>query len=260
MSHSAIQLKNVVKQFKRQNGEQVTGLNNISLTIAPQEIVGIIGTNGAGKSTLLNCLTGNLVIDSGEITLAEHSIKKMKKQEIAKKIGRVFQDPRMGTAPRMTVFENLMLASKRGAKRGLNFSLNKENHQQMVDLLKPFKLDLENRLDLPIENLSGGQRQAVSLIMATLQEPELLLLDEHTAALDPRTARQVMEMTKFMIEQYQLTTLMITHNLQDAINYCDRVLVMHRGTIQKIYEKQELSHLTTADLYQKLENLVEEEI
>lgn len=259
MNQTSIQINNVSKHFKRQTGEIVSGLNNINLTIKKGEVVGVIGTNGAGKSTLMNCLTGQLPIDQGEILLAGDSLKRLKKRDIAKKIGRVFQDPRMGTAPRMTVFENLMLAQKRGESRGFTKSLTKNNYQKMVDELKPFKLDLENRLDIPIENLSGGQRQAVSLIMATLQKPELLLLDEHTAALDPRTAKQVMAMTQYMIETYQLTTLMITHHLQDALTYCDRVILMHRGEIARFFSKEELNKLTPGDLYQQLENLVIEE-
>ncbi|MBF6625522.1 ATP-binding cassette domain-containing protein [Aerococcaceae bacterium zg-BR9] len=259
MTQASIELKNVTKQFKRQTGEKVIGLNNINLVIQPGEVIGVIGTNGAGKSTLMNCLTGQLPIDSGEILLGGISIKKLKAKEIAKRIGRVFQDPRMGTAPRMTVFENLMLAQKRGESRGFNVSLNRENYQAMINQLAAFKLDLEKRLDVPMENLSGGQRQAVSLIMATLQQPQLLLLDEHTAALDPRTAKQVMAMTQYMIETYQLTTLMITHHLQDAITYCDRVIVMHRGTISRVYQQDELKQLTPGDLYQTLENLVIEE-
>lgn len=259
MNLASIQLINVTKKFKRQTGEYVTGLNKINLSIQSGEVVGVIGTNGAGKSTLMNCLTGQLSIDSGEILLGGESIKRLKRKVIAKKIGRVFQDPRMGTAPRMTVFENLMLAQKRGESRGFSTSLNKKNYQKMIDELSPFKLDLENRLDIPIENLSGGQRQAVALIMATLQKPELLLLDEHTAALDPRTAKQVMSMTHYMIKTYQLTTLMITHHLQDALTYCDRVIIMHRGEIAFVYAKEDLIHLTAGDLYQKLENLVIEE-
>lgn len=259
MSQSSIELKNVSKHFKRQTGEQVIGLNNISLKIEPGEVIGLIGTNGAGKSTLMNCLTGQLPIDSGEILIDGVAIAKMNQREVAKKIGRVFQDPRMGTAPRMTVFENLMLAQKRGEHRGLGLSLNKQNYEKMMIELKSFKLDLENRLDIPIENLSGGQRQAVSLIMATLQKPELLLLDEHTAALDPRTAKQVMGMTQFMIKNDHLTTLMITHHLQDALDYCDRLIVMHRGEISQIYPKDVLATLSAGDLYQTLENLVIED-
>ncbi|HFI0463862.1 TPA: ABC transporter ATP-binding protein [Streptococcus suis] len=255
MTQTAIQLINVSKHFTRQTGE-VVGLSEINLSIDQGQVIGIVGTNGAGKSTLLNTLTGQLPIDRGEILIQDKSLLKMKPKEIAAQIGRVFQDPRMGTAPRMTVFENLMLAQKRGQSRGFSKSLTKNNYDQMAEALSQFKLDLENRLDVPMENLSGGQRQAVSLIMATLQKPQLLLLDEHTAALDPRTAKQVMGMTQWMIEKYQLTTLMITHHLQDALTYCDKVLVMHRGQISQILDKDQLSGMSAGDLYQILENLV----
>lgn len=250
-----VKLVNVSKHFSRSTGDIIAGLHNVDLTITQGEVVGVIGTNGAGKSTLFNCLTGQLKIDEGEIYLGGDEISHMKPLNIARKIGRVFQDPRMGTAPRMTVFENLMLALKRGEKRGFSRSLNDDNYQKMIDYLKPFRLDLENRLDVPIENLSGGQRQTVSLVMATLQAPELLLLDEHTAALDPRTAKQVMAMTQDLIKKLNLTTLMITHHLQDALTYSDRIIVMHQGQISHIYEKSEIPHLTTADLFQMIEQL-----
>lgn len=251
----AIQLENVTKIFKRQTGEEV-GLKHISFSIEKGEVIGLLGTNGAGKSTLFNCLSGQTPIDSGEILIQGKSLQKMKSREKALKIGRVFQDPRLGTAPRMTVFENLVLAKKRGQQRGLHISLNEATYREMVDLLTPFKLDLENRLDIPIENLSGGQRQAISLIMATLQKPELLLLDEHTAALDPRTANQVMTMTNKMIQDHQLTTIMITHHLQDALTYCDKVFIMHRGHIAISLEKESLTQLSTGDLYEMMEQLV----
>lgn len=250
-----VKLVHVSKHFSSSTGEAISGLNDINLTIQSGEVVGVIGTNGAGKSTLFNSLTGQLRIDEGEIYLGGDEISRMKPLDISRKIGRVFQDPRMGTAPRMTVFENLMLASKRGEKRGFTKSLNDTNYQAMIDYLKPFRLDLENRLNVPIENLSGGQRQTVSLVMATLQTPELLLLDEHTAALDPRTAKQVMAMTQDIIKKLNLTTLMITHHLQDALTYSDRIIVMHQGRISHIYGKDDIPRLTTADLFQIIEQL-----
>ena len=165
----------------------------------------------------------------------------------------------MGTAPRMTVFENLMLASRRGQKPGFKRSLTKDNYEAMRNLLAQFHLELEDRLNVPIESLSGGQRQAIALIMATLKRPELLLLDEHTAALDPRTSRQVMQMTSDLIEKEGLTALMITHQLPDAIQYCDRILLMHKGQIQHIYDQEEVKTLTAPVLYRHLEDLIEAE-
>lgn len=253
MAH--IELVNVSKRFNRGKGDLVSGLDNVNLTIEKGEVIGVIGTNGAGKSTLFNCLSGQLKIDGGQIFLGQNELSELKPMEISRKIGRVFQDPRMGTAPRMTVFENLMLAKKRGEKRLFGRSLTEKNYEEMIEHLKPFRLDLEKRLDVPIENLSGGQRQTISLVMATLQEPQLLLLDEHTAALDPRTAKQVMSMTQDIVRQLNLTTLMITHHLQDALTYSDRIIVMHQGQISKIFSKAEIANLSAADLFSTIERL-----
>lgn len=253
MAH--IELVDVSKRFNRGKGDLVSGLDKVNLTIEKGEVIGVIGTNGAGKSTLFNCLSGQIKLDEGQIFLGDHEISDLKAMEISRKIGRVFQDPRMGTAPRMTVFENLMLARKRGEKRLFGRSLTDKNYAEMVEYLKPFRLDLEKRLDVPIENLSGGQRQTISLVMATLQEPQLLLLDEHTAALDPRTAKQVMKMTQDIVRQLNLTTLMITHHLQDALTYSDRIIVMHQGQISKIFSQEEITQLTAADLFRTIERL-----
>lgn len=253
MAH--IELQGVTKRFNRGKGDLVSGLNDVNLSIEKGEVIGVIGTNGAGKSTLFNCLSGQIKLDEGQIYLGDHEISSLKPMEIARNIGRVFQDPRMGTAPRMTVFENLMLARKRGENRLFGRSLTERNYQEMIEYLKPFRLDLEKRLDVPIENLSGGQRQTISLVMATLQQPELLLLDEHTAALDPRTAKQVMAMTQDIVKKLNLTTLMITHHLQDALTYSDRIIVMHQGQISKIFTKDEIPKLTAADLFSTIEHL-----
>lgn len=251
-----LELKHVNKTFQRKTGESVHVLNDINLSIEKGEVIAIIGTNGAGKSTLLNALTGSINIDSGEILLADKMIQHLDQVQVAKYIGRVFQDPSMGTAPRMTVFENLMLAKKRGEFRGLGKSLTHENFEAMQEYVSKFHLNLENRLELPIENLSGGQRQIISLLMATMQQPELLLLDEHTAALDPRTANQVMTTTQEMVRAQELTTIMITHHLHDALKYSDRIILMHHGQIKKIYTQDEIAHLKAGDLYQYMEDIV----
>ncbi|MDO4774762.1 MAG: ATP-binding cassette domain-containing protein [Aerococcaceae bacterium] len=253
---SYIELKNVTKHFKRSTGERIIGLNNLNLSIQPGEIIGIIGTNGAGKSTLLNCLTGQTPIDSGEIWIGGERVDHLKPSKSASKISRVFQDAGMGTAPRMTVFENLMLAMKRGEKRGFHSSLTTENYKKMERYVSQFKLDLENRLDIEMEALSGGQRQAVALLMATLKQPQLLLLDEHTAALDPRMAQTVMAITQQLIVEQSLTVIMITHRLQDALTYCSRVVAMHQGEIYRIFDREALQSLTTADLFLILEEMV----
>lgn len=256
MNHKyQLQLKNISKQFKSNTNEAVIGLNNIQLNVEKGEIIGIIGTNGAGKSTLFNAITGTLPIDSGEILVQHKHIEHLSAKQRAKDISRVFQDTRMGTAPRMTVFENLMMAKRRGERITLRRSLTEQNRQDMTQLVSKIKLDLEHRLDVAIESLSGGQRQTITLLMATLKRPEILLLDEHTAALDPRTAKQVMKMTESIIRENELTALMITHQLSDAIDYCDRIVVMHKGTIQKIYSADEVKTLKTTDLFTVLELL-----
>ena len=247
------------KTFYRMQDSPLQVLSDISFQVQKGEILGIIGTNGAGKSTLLNCLTGHTPVTSGSILLNGQVISNQAESKNAALISRIFQDPRMGTAPRMTVFENLMLASRRGQKPGFKRSLTKDNYEAMRNLLSQFHLELEDRLNVPIEALSGGQRQAIALIMATLKRPELLLLDEHTAALDPRTSRQVMQMTADLIEKEGLTALMITHQLPDAIQYCDRILLMHKGQIQHIYDQEEVKTLTAPVLYRHLEDLIEAE-
>ncbi|WP_028125719.1 ABC transporter ATP-binding protein [Eremococcus coleocola] len=247
--------KNVSKNFQRKTGDLITSLDQVNFSIEEGSTTAIIGTNGAGKSTLFNALTRQIDIDSGEIYLSGQRIDQMSLSKVVSKIGQVFQNPSHGTAPRMTVFENLVLAEKRGEKRGLALSLSKKKESDLANYLSKFHLDLENRLDVPIEFLSGGQRQIISLIMATLKQPELLLLDEHTAALDPRTARQVMEITQTMVRDFHLTTLMITHHLADAIKYADQILVLHRGRIVNSHQRDEITHLSTTDLYEELENL-----
>lgn len=253
-----IELKNVTKHFKRPTGEVITGLNQLNLSIQAGEIIGIIGTNGAGKSTFLNCIAGQTTIDSGEIWIGGERVDCLRPGKSAGKISRVFQDSRLGTAPRMTVFENLILAMKRGEKRRVHRSLTSENYKQMKQYVSQFKLDLEDRLDVAMESLSGGQRQAIALLMATLKQPQLLLLDEHTAALDPRMAQAVMTMTQRLIAEQSLTAIMITHRLQDALMYCNRIVTMHKGEIYRIFDQETLKLLTTADLFLILEEMVEQ--
>ncbi|MGY4104233.1 ABC transporter ATP-binding protein [Ignavigranum ruoffiae] len=254
---ATLRINHLHKSFINKFGERIAGLHDINLRVGEGEIVGIVGTNGAGKSTLMNCLTGQIPIDSGQIFIDEEQVDRWGQIKLAKYIGRVFQDPRLGTAPRMTVFENLMLAKKRGQARTLKRSLTPTNYQELQDYLSQFHLNLDQRLDLPIENLSGGQRQIIALMMATLQKPKILILDEHTAALDPRTAKQVMQMSYQMIRQLNLTSFMITHQLQDALDYSDRLLVLHQGRIVNQYAKDDLASLTTTDLFRRLEELME---
>ena len=195
----------------------------------PGSFVNIIGTNGSGKSTLLNSVAGAFLVDSGQIYLGDQEITKWPEHRRAMRIGRVFQNPFSGSAPTMTVVENLAIAARRGMRRGLGWSLTKQLREEIGERIRSLKMGLEDRLDNPIGNLSGGQRQAITLLMATWQKPDLLLLDEHTAALDPRSADQVIRLTDEIVAQDRLTTLMVTHSMHQAVHLGDRILMMHQG-------------------------------
>ncbi|HCM90233.1 MULTISPECIES: ATP-binding cassette domain-containing protein [Vagococcus] len=223
-------------------------MDQLNLEINQGDFITILGGNGAGKSTLFNSISGNLFLTSGEIIINETVITQLSEEKRAKFIGRVFQDPKLGTAPRMTVSENLLIASLRGKKRG--FSLRKLANKEILfhDLCKTIGNGLENHLDTPTGDLSGGQRQALSLLMSTLQKPTLLLLDEHTAALDPKTAKHLMTLTNNIIEENHLTCLMITHRMEDALKYGNRLLVLEQGKIKKDFNQQEKEKLTMSDV------------
>ena len=202
-----------------------------SLRIQPHGFVIVIGTNGSGKSTLLNAVAGTFFVDRGAIRLAGRDMTRWPEHRRAGLIGRVFQNPFSGTAPNMTIAENLVLAARRGQPRGLGWALKRTARQEMRDRISRLRLGLEDRLDNAIGSLSGGQRQALTLLMATMEWPQLLLLDEHTAALDPRSAEQVLRMTQEIVSRRRLTTLMVTHSLAQAARLGDRVLMMHRGRV-----------------------------
>ena len=206
-------------------------LKDLSLHLAEGESIAVIGGNGAGKSSLLNAVAGVWSVDSGSIRLGGVDITMLPEHQRAKYIGRVFQDPMMGTAANMQIEENLALAARRGCRRGLRIGITKAEREQFRQMLRLLDLGLEDRLTDKVGLLSGGQRQALTLLMATLHKPKLLLLDEHTAALDPKTAAKVMEVTRTLVNQDQLTTLMITHNMRDAIEYGDRLIMMYEGRI-----------------------------
>ena len=223
-------------------------LKDLSLHLAEGESIAVIGGNGAGKSTLLNAVAGVWNVDSGSIQLGGIDITYLPEYKRAKYIGRVFQDPMMGTAANMQIEENLALAARRGALRTLRMGITKAEREQFRDMLKILDLGLENRLTDKVGLLSGGQRQALTLLMATLRKPKLLLLDEHTAALDPKTAAKVMEVTRTLVNQDQLTTLMITHNMRDAIEYGDRLLMIYDGHIVVDVSGEEKKRLTVEQL------------
>ena len=223
-------------------------LKDLSLHLAEGESIAVIGGNGAGKSTLLNAVAGVWNVDSGSIHLGGIDITHLPEHKRAKYIGRVFQDPMMGTAANMQIEENLALAARRGGRRSLRMGITKAEREQFREMLKILGLGLEDRLTDKVGLLSGGQRQALTLLMATLQKPKLLLLDEHTAALDPKTAAKVMEVTRTLVNQDQLTTLMITHNMRDAIEYGDRLLMMYGGRIVVDVAGEEKKKLTVEQL------------
>ncbi|WP_022820303.1 ABC transporter ATP-binding protein [Fusobacterium russii] len=250
-----IELKNINKTFHSETDEAYHALKNINLTIKSGDFITIVGGNGAGKSTLLNAIAGTLTIDSGSIIINNKDITKTKEYERAAFISRVFQNPLDGTAPRMTVAENMSLALRRGKKRNLSSGIKKEELQFFEENLKSLNLGLENRLNTEIGLLSGGQRQAISLLMATMKNPELVLLDEHTAALDPKTQKNIMKLTEKKIKEKKLTAFMITHNLQDALEYGNRLIVMHYGEIVKDISNDEKKSMTIQKLYEILSEL-----
>jgi len=248
-----VELKNATKIVKNGFDEEKIILNDVSLDIYEHDFITILGGNGAGKSTLFNSIAGTLPLTSGSIRIMGENVTHFSPEKRAKYLSRVFQDPKMGTAPRMTVAENLLIAKFRGEKRGLfprRLSAYKEEFQATIEKVGN---GLEKHLDTPIEFLSGGQRQALSLLMATLKRPELLLLDEHTAALDPKTSVALMELTDDFVSKDHLTTLMITHHMEDALKYGNRLIVMKEGRIIQDLNKDEKAKMKISDYYQLFE-------
>ncbi|MGT2933465.1 ABC transporter ATP-binding protein [Streptococcus catagoni] len=245
---SLLSLRKIHKSFEVGTINENHVLRGLSLEVREGDFISIIGGNGAGKSTLMNSLAGTVKVDQGDILLEGQSIKKDPTAKRAKNISRVFQDPKMGTASRLTIEENMAIAYSRGKKRGLSWGLKEKERQLFRERLKELGLNLENRLKVDTQFLSGGQRQALTLLMASLQKPKLLLLDEHTAALDPKTSEMVMTLTNKIVTKDQLTTLMITHNMEHAINYGNRLVMLDQGKIVVDIEGQEKKKLTVAQL------------
>ncbi|MFV0412334.1 MAG: ABC transporter ATP-binding protein [Oscillospiraceae bacterium] len=248
-----LNLENVSKTFKIGSVNEKKALVDINLRIHPGDFVTVIGGNGAGKSTLLNIVAGVYRNETGHIVLDGKDITHMADYKRAALLGRVFQDPMMGTASDMIIEENLAMAYRRGKRRTLRWEITREERESYRALLHQLDLGLENRMSAKVGLLSGGQRQALTLLMATLQKPKLLLLDEHTAALDPKTARKVLELTQHIVEENQLTTLMITHNMKDAIRVGNRLIMMYEGKIIYDVAGEEKKSLHTADLMAKFE-------
>ena len=250
-----LKLSHVKKTFNRGTVTEKRALTGVDLTLADGDFVTVIGGNGAGKSTLLNMIAGVYPLDSGTIELDGEDISRLSEPKRAKYLGRVFQDPMRGTAADMQIEENLALAKRRGQRRGLRWGITKDERAEYAELLKRLDLGLETRMQAKVGLLSGGQRQALTLLMATLTNPRVLLLDEHTAALDPKTASKVLELTEQIVAERQLTTLMVTHNMNDAIRLGNRLIMMHEGRVIYDVAGEEKRALTVPDLLQKFEEV-----
>src|SRR5512144_264338 len=226
-----LELQGIAKTFFPHTPNEVRALQDVDLTIDDGSFVIVIGTNGSGKSTLLNAVAGTFFPDRGRILLGGSDITRLREHARAAFIGRVFQNPFSGTAPEMSIAENLALAARRGQRRGLGWALSRTFQDSLRERVRGLGMGLEDRTDNAIGSLSGGQRQALTLLMATWCKPELLLLDEHTAALDPKSADQVLRVTEAVVKRYKLTTLMVTHSMSQAVNLGDRIVMMHKGAV-----------------------------
>ena len=255
-----LELKNISKTFFPGTINEKKALRGVDLHMETGDFITIIGGNGAGKSTLLNSIAGVFPIDEGSITIDDVELTQMPEHQRARYIGRVFQDPMMGTAAGMMIEENLAIASRRGKRPGLSWALMEEERSHFWELLKELDLGLEDRLTARVGLLSGGQRQALTLLMAAMNHPKLLLLDEHTAALDPKTAEKVLALTQKVIARDHLTSLMITHNMRDALRFGNRLVMMNTGRIVVDVGGEEKKRLTIPDLLNLFEKASGEEL
>ncbi len=250
-----LKVTNVYKTFNKGTVNEKKALNGINLELKSGDFVTIIGGNGAGKSTLLNSICGVFPVDSGSIVIDGEDVTRLPEHKRAKYLGRVFQDPMMGTAADMWIEENMSLALRRGKARGLKWAITNKERTQYRVMLSQLGLGLENRLSSKVGLLSGGQRQALTLLMAVMQQPKLLLLDEHTAALDPKTAETVLNLSEKFINESKLTAMMITHNMRDAIHHGNRLIMMDNGRIIYDVSGEEKKNLTVDDLLKKFADL-----
>ena len=248
-----LEIKNVSKTFNIGTINEKKALNKLSLKLNPGDFVTIIGGNGAGKSTMLNMIAGVYPIDGGQIIIDGVDISRKPEHKRAKYIGRVFQDPMMGTSAGMQIDENLALAFRRGEKRGLSWGIKRSEKELYKEILAKLGLGLQTRMTSKVGLLSGGQRQALTLLMATLKKPKLLLLDEHTAALDPQTAKTVLDLTEQIVAEQNLTAMMVTHNMKDALNIGNRLIRMHSGRVIYDVSGEEKKKLKVEDLLRKFE-------
>jgi len=249
-----LKLENISKTFNNGTINETQALDCLNLSLEPGEFVTVIGGNGSGKSTLLNAVAGVFNIDKGKIIINGRDVTMLPDFKRAGYLGRVFQDPMVGSASNMSIEENLALAIRRGSKRGLSWGIRKAEHKQYREALARLDLGLEDRLTAKVGLLSGGQRQALTLLMATIKKPKLLLLDEHTAALDPKTASKVLELSDMLIKRDKLSAVMVTHNMKDAIRYGDRLIMMDGGNIVFEAAGEEKQSLTVKDIISRFQN------
>ena len=254
-----LKLDNIHKTFNPGTINEKIALNGVNLTLNEGDFVTVIGGNGAGKSTTLNAIAGVWPIDSGKIYIGGDDVTKLSEHKRAKYLGRVFQDPMTGTATTMSIEENMAIAARRGEKRGLSWGITHQERDTYREMLKTLDLGLEDRLTSKVGLLSGGQRQAITLLMASIKKPKLLLLDEHTAALDPKTAAKVLEISEKIIAETHLPAMMVTHNMKDAIVHGNRLIMMHEGKVILNISGEEKKKLTVEDLLHQFEKVSGEE-
>lgn len=252
-----LKIVNLCKNFNINTNNEIVLFNNFNLNVEKNKCTTIIGSNGCGKTTLLNIIGGSASIDSGKIILKGKDISKLKEEKRANYIGRVHQNPSMGVSPSLTIIENMALADRKDTQFTLKKLVKKEDIDKHIALLNNLNLGLENKLDTKVKFLSGGQKQALSLLMATMKYPDLLLLDEHTAALDPKTSKLIMTKTRELIKKHSITTIMISHNIKDAIEYSDRIIMLDSGKIILDKASTDITEKELIEIYlTKLEHIV----
>lgn len=255
-----LEIKEIWKTFNPGTVNEKQALRGVSLTLADGDFVTVIGGNGAGKSTMLNAVAGTWTVDAGTISIGGTDVTRLPEFKRAAFIGRVFQDPMLGTAPSMQIIENLALAARRGQRRGLGWGVTKAEKSGYQEMLRKLDLGLEDRLTSKVGLLSGGQRQALTLLMASLRKPRLLLLDEHTAALDPGTAEKVLKITREVVAEHKITTMMVTHNMHQALELGNRTLMMDSGRIVLDVQGEERKNMTVNDLLERFKARVGEDL
>ncbi|OLS03089.1 ABC transporter ATP-binding protein [Tissierella creatinophila] len=244
-----LKINNLSKSFNKETDHEIQLFKNFNLEIQKNKCTAIIGSNGCGKSTLLNMIAGSIILDDGEIMLEDKNIGRLTEEKRSVHIGRVYQNPSMGVSPSLTILENMSLADKKSERFTLKRLVKKNRIPEYIKLLKELDLGLENQLNTQVKYLSGGQRQSLSLVMATMKLPDLLLLDEHTAALDPKTSFVVMEKTKEVIERHNITTIMISHNMKDAIDYSDRIVMLDKGKVILDKDSKDITEAELMEIY-----------